>query len=686
MPGDADLEIILRWDRRRSTFEVSVRFEILGSNVEDWLPPGDPLTIDLDELAGLRADEPAYGRALTRMVLRSADVEPFFRRVQARTEGRHRLHLRLHIAAPPRFHAIQWESLRDPRTEAPLATQADVLLSRYLSSPDWRPVPALAKHELKALIVVAGPDVRNTHPGGRVLAAVDVEGELTRARAALADIPIVQELTGASATLARLLEALDRGVDILYLVCHGTLVDEIPVLVLEQPDRTGDVVDGRKLVERLAELERRPTVIMLSSCQSAVADTEMWSTDEGALSALGPRLAAIGVAAVVAMQGNVSVATAEAFAPAFFTALARDGIIDRAMATARRAVEDRRDWWVPVLFSRLRSGRTYYRPAFTERQESTWSSLELQLSQRAITPVLGPGLASAILGSRPEVARRWVERWQMPISPHDQGDLAKVAQYLRVRSSPGTVWLAMQQHLMTEIQERRSLAPGDDPIWALPNEMVQGPNPEPAILEVGRRLRQADEGDPYRVMAKLEVGIYITSGWTDLLQEALKEQGRRPITMIFPWNSRIPNIRTRPSATPETPLVYHLFGRLDNPSSLVLSEDDYFTWLAAWINARRSIPPSVQKALTAIPLLFLGYSLDDWDFRIVFQSIKSFGGSDLLNQNLHVGVQLSPESHTIEPEAAQEYLETYFGADRISIYWGKTRTFLDELRNRRLLQ
>jgi hypothetical protein len=682
--GDNDLEIVLRWDRHRAAFEVSVRFDMAASNVDDWLPPGDPLTIDFERLALLGANEPAYGEALTRMVLRPDDVEPFFLRARDRTEGNQKLHVRLHLAAPPRFHAIRWESLRDPRTGTPIATQANVLLSRYLSSPDWRPVPALAKHDLHALIVVAGPvNLRDYQPGGRALAPVDVDGELARGRAALADIQFVEELSGGTATLARVLEAVDRGVDVLYLVCHGALVDDVPLLYLERPDRTAEVVDGRKLVERLSEPERRPTVAMLSSCQSATAGTETWSTDEGALSALGPRLAAVGVAAVVAMQGNVSMTTAATFAPAFFTALAGNGIVDEAMATARRAVEHRPDWWVPVLFSRLRSGRTYYRPAFAERNENTWRALQLQIGARRITPVLGPGVASAILGPRPRIARRWVERWQMPISAHDQGDLAKVAQYLRVRSAQGIVLSALQEHLLTEIAERRKRAPRDDPIWNLPDQLVEGPDPEPAILEVGRRLRESDEGDPYRVMAELKVGVYVTTGWTDLLQEALRERGRDPTTLSFPWNQTPMPPKPRVAPTVENPLVYHLYGRLDDPSSLVLTEDDYFVWLAAWMGLRKILPPSVLKALTAQSLLFLGYSLDDWDFRVIFHSIKSFGGSDLLGKNLHVGVQLSPESQTIEPEAAQEYLESYFGADKISIYWGETRRFLDELRSRR---
>jgi CHAT domain/SIR2-like domain len=686
MLDDADLEIGLRWDRHRNEFDVSLRFEIIGSNVDEWLPPGEPLHLDVGELEGLSGDEPAYGAALTRMLLRPADVKPLYLEARKATDGNERkLHMRLHISAPPRFHALRWESLRDPPTGTPIALRSNVLLSRYLSSADWRPIPALAEHDLRALIVVAGPrDHREYQPNGRTLAEVDVEEELARAQTALAGISDVRQLTGGAATLSSMLEALEQGVDILYLVCHGALIDDVPLLYLENPDRKADVVDGRRLVERLSELERRPTVVMLCSCQSASTGAEIWSADEGELSALGPRLAAVGVAAVVAMQGNISMETATTFAPAFFTALARHGIVDEAMAAGRRTIHDRRDWWVPVLFSRLRSGRTYYRPQFAERGEETWKTLELQIDQDNLTPVLGPGLASGMLGSRQEMACRWVERWQMPIAPHNQGDLAQVAQYLRVRSAAGVVRAQLQKQLMTEILERRKKAKPGDPVWNLPEELVKGPNPEPAILEVGRRLREIDEGDPYRVMAALPVRIYITTGWTDLLQKALEERERKPVTLAFPWNDvgNVEGLEVEP--TVERPLVYHLYGRLDNLRSLVLSEDDYFAWLTAWIGRSKSVPPAVKAALTGQSLLFLGYRLDDWDFRVVFQSIKSFGGSSLLRDNLHVGVQLSPESQMIEPEAAQEYLESYFGEDKVTIYWGDTQQFLDEMRRRGL--
>src|SRR3712207_4098220 len=106
-----------------------------------------------------------------------------------------------------------------------------VLFSRYLSSYDWRPVQLRPRADLRALVVVANPaDVARFQPGGRPLAPVDVPGELERARRGLGEIPAT-EVTGPD-TLNRLVGALRDEVDILYLVCHGALVQGEPRLWL----------------------------------------------------------------------------------------------------------------------------------------------------------------------------------------------------------------------------------------------------------------------------------------------------------------------------------------------------------------------------------------------------------------------------------------------------------------------
>jgi hypothetical protein len=434
-------------------------------------------------------------------------------------------------------------------------------------------------------------------------------------------------------------------------------------------------------------LERRPTVVMLCSCQSASRGTEVWTGDEGELSALGPRLAGAGVASVVAMQGNISMTTSSIFAPSFFSELADHGFVDRAVAKARMDVEGYPDWWAPVLYSRLRSGQTYYKPEFTKNAEDTWANVQLQMETECLLPVLGPGLADAILGSRQDIARRWVERWQMPLAAHGQGDLAQVAQFLRVRGNPGMVRAQLLKHLDTEISKRQKSAKPGEPFHDLAHDPHQ---PQKAMREVGRRLRAANPDDPYNIAAAMPVSVYLTTAWTDLLEDALCEADppREPVSMTFSWHERDPNaLKGFQEPTVERPLVYHLFGKLDEKPdarrSLVLTEDDYFAWYSAWLRRRtKEVPPTVQRAIISRSLLFLGFQLDDWDFRVIFHGFKSFDGYKRMLESQHVGVQLSPDNQLIEPDAAQDYLETYFGAEKVNIYWGKTEQFLEEMRRK----
>ncbi|SDI05507.1 CHAT domain-containing protein [Actinokineospora alba] len=682
MAGEyADLEFGLVYDSEQDAFDVSLRYT--GVDTVDWPEhPPDLLRIDLPALADLVDDDDAYAEALTRMVFGNSEIARFYEKAMAAAHTA-AVHVRLHVDGPSRFHSVRWELLRDPVSNHPIATNSTVLFSRYLSSADWRPIPVRKASEQVALVVVAAPnDVGEYAPGGRDLAPVNLTAELDRARDALKGYRAEFIGGNGTATLAAITARLrdrDDPIDVLYLVAHGALTEDVPLLFLEAADGKADPVDARRLVESFQHLETKPMLAVLMSCRSAGTGTA--SDDGGALAGLGPRLAGAGIAAVIAMQGDVTMTTAQTFAEKFFAEFADDGVVDRAVAIARAAVRDRPDWWVPVLFSRLRSGRTYYR---TEVGRETWSSLALMMRTGRFTPVLGPGFADGIVGSRVEIARRWARRWQMPIAPSGKGNFAQVAQYLRVGRSPGEVRAFLLDYLMSDLREKRRRAGGHELIAEVPRHLLEGSDPEPVILELGRLLRERDPDEPYRAAASLPVKVYVTTGWTDLLQQALRanEQPKDPVTLCFPWNDTVEQVdpHTLEPPTVAKPWVYHLFGRLDNPDSVVLTEDDHFEWLTAWIEQRPSIPPAVSASLMKNSLMFLGYRLDDWDFRVVFQGIKSFGGSSRLRANTHVGVQVRPESQTIEPEAAQRYLESYFGEDRVSLFWSATKDFLRELR------
>jgi hypothetical protein len=159
----------------------------------------------------------------------------------------------------------------------------------------------------------------------------------------LGEIHTTELASGGQPTLDAIVAGLRNGCDILYLVCHGALIGGVPRLWLEDAQGNVAVTDGRELAERVGELSRPPLLAVLISCQSG------GTGDRQVLAALGPLLAQAGVPAVLAIQGNVSMATMAAFLPLFFAELARDGQIDRAVAVARSRVRGQMDAWMPVL-------------------------------------------------------------------------------------------------------------------------------------------------------------------------------------------------------------------------------------------------------------------------------------------------------------------------------------------------
>jgi hypothetical protein len=132
-----------------------------------------------------------------------------------------------------------------------------------------------------------------------------------------------------------------------------------------------------------------------------------------------------------------------------------------------------------------------------------------------------------------------------------------------------------------------------------------------------------------------------------------------------------------------TPIVFHLHGHNGVAESLVLTEDDYLDFLVSISNDPELLPRRIQRALTGTSLLFMGYRLADWDFRVLFRSVVGYVQRSI--GRAHVSVQLVPVSSQAPEEQkakAQEYLDRYFGELNIKVYWGTCRDFAAELKRR----
>jgi hypothetical protein len=676
----AELEIGLSSLDQAGQYQVELRFDSPTDDAERS-PVRGVAALDPLELVELE-DSPgnAYGLALAKCLFADEQVRAKYGQFRAAVEGAgDSLRVKLFVdRSAPELHRLRWELLTDPETRQPLATSERILFSRFGSSSDWRPVRLRAKTELRALVAVSSPS--NLDQYG--LAPVDVDGEVARAREHLQgiDVTVAGQDAGDPLTVDRLIDKLRGGVDVLYLVCHGGLQSEKgPLLYLQDEDGTAKVARGDELAQRVGELVERPRLVVLASCESA--GSEQMSTQTavaaGQLVPLAPALAEAGVHAVLAMQGKIGMETVRTAMPVFFAELLEDGQIDRALAVARGRVRQQPDSWMPALFLRLKGGRIWYEPGFGDGEGDfdKWKAIVGAVRRGGFTPIVGSGLGEGVYGPLRDVSRKLAEDG-FPLAEHQRSELQQVSQFLQFNQDVATARELFKEELRYQILRRHEWVP---PAARAPLSKL--------MALVGQHNREEDPDDPYRLLAQLDAKLFVTANADNLLEEALRAEGKTPETFFFNWREKAQAgeaARERDGAPdPDNPLVFHIFGFFRDENSLVLTEDDYFEYLISLIQYKQRIPGVVGHQTTSTSLLFLGFQLTDWSFRVLYRLIMSQEGSSKLKQLTHVAVQVDPEEDAlINPRAARKYLEDYFGSsgpEKVHIFWGSAAEFLKEL-------
>lgn len=317
-----------------------------------------------------------------------------------------------------------------------------------------------------------------------------------------------------------------------------------------------------------------------------------------------------------------------------------------------------------------------------ESSLSQWNALCQCIHEGRFLPIVGPDLDEGLFGGVRGLAKRLATKHAFPNADHEHTDLAKVVQFLSIQKDRAFAYKAVQAELIEALLERQENISGDH-IKELPK-----------LLDIIIERRRALQDDPYRALARLPASIYLTASPETLLFKVVKAAGRSPEALVCRWRStrtntpREPRIQHPPS--PDAPLIHHVFGVFGVPESLVLTEDDLFDFLIA-TSTYKLLPAIVRSSLTDSALLFLGFRLDDWTFRVLFRMVMNLEGSAGMRKYSHVGVQINPKEHSLADIArARLYLERYFGSDRgaglseppITLYWGTPAGFLAELERR----
>ncbi|HEV7768356.1 MAG TPA: CHAT domain-containing protein [Thermoanaerobaculia bacterium] len=643
------------------------------------------LKIDLERLRALKDDPERYGQALGEMMWSGA-ARSFLERSLGDANAATPLRLRLAVhPSAHELHAVRWELMTGVDGSS-LTSRDAVAFSRFLSSTKTQQSRPAAPR-LSMLVAVASPVDLEAYG----LASLDVVKEIARMRDLVSGSFEVIPLAGAC-SVRNLIVHLRRDMpDVLYLLCHGKLIESEPHLFLEEDEnRTTAHVNGRMLISSLDDLTEKPRLIVLGSCESGGDGRAARLDERFPLAALGPRMAEGGIPAVVAMMGEITLDTIEKFFPVFFKGLSEHWTIDTAMSEARSAVRalDRPDWYVPVLFTRLVNTTVWYRPGL-EGGSVRWGSIVTSIRDGDCTAVVGPDLGEMITGSQRDLAASVAKRTGFPLASYLSEDLASVTQYLEYAQNRRFWQRALTEARITSIRNHYA--------EELPEELRQSELrtlDAPALLKLFRDMRSVvrkilkdNDRDPYTHLARLPIKCYITADPSPLLVEALRENGKEPQEVVCVWRDDLHRLEhskyIRPPdgvLTNRQPIVYYVFGRELDPGSLVTTEDEFFAFMKGVVQQQQHVPAPVQAAVTASSLMFLGFGIDDWSFRAFFRTFMSSEGSAAGSSFSHVAVQIDlADGQVRDPKAARRHLIKYFEKPQIDIYWGRVREFLRAL-------
>jgi WD40 repeat protein len=242
--------------------------------------------------------------------------------------------------------------------------------------------------------------------------------------------------------------------------------------------------------------------------------------------------------------------------------------------------------------------------------DDDWDTLVSRIKKGDCTPFLGAGISADRLPTGSQIAADWSARYEYPLP--DTENLIKVSQLVGHRLKD----------------------------FLRPNEIIKD------IIEDAGHPNFLDPTEPHAVLAKLPLPVYMTTNYDDFMFKALQtvsnDPPKEPTLFVNQWNSPTDKPAARVDLNPSAnkPAVYHFHGHKDQLDTMVLTEDDYLDFLVRVSKDQELIPPRIQHALVATQLLFIGYSLGDMNFRVIFRGLVEATKKNM--RRVSIAVQTPP--------------------------------------------
>jgi SIR2-like domain len=130
-------------------------------------------------------------------------------------------------------------------------------------------------------------------------------------------------------------------------------------------------------------------------------------------------------------------------------------------------------------------------------------------------------------------------------------------------------------------------------------------------------------------LAALPFPIVITTNYDQLFDIALYRANtlagkpKQPIVRVYDPHRTGPPEEVPLDPSEGQPILLKLHGDLNNPGSIVVTEEDYLVFIQKMSDLHQHpIPLNIRARMNSWPILFIGYSLKDYNLRLLFRTLR----------------------------------------------------------------
>jgi hypothetical protein len=164
-----------------------------------------------------------------------------------------------------------------------------------------------------------------------------------------------------------------------------------------------------------------------------------------------------------------------------------------------------------------------------------------------------------------------------------------------------------------------------DLVDAIAREVEDGRRPSPAL----------------RALAEIDFPLVITTNYDTLFEQALEAVGKQPRVSVRSLSRHLE--ADLADLSPQSPIVLKLHGDIHQRDTIVITDDDYIDFVGEMTEKEPAhpFPLALREMLTEWTTLFIGYSLADYNLRLLFRTLR--WRMDRANVSVMYSVDRSPD-------------------------------------------